>query len=63
MKRHFNGKTSLHFAIETKMGKALKEFIRRGTNVNRVLRNGYIEENNRKEIVEFLYAQTLISKL
>ena len=45
------------------MGKALKEFIRRGTNVNRVLRNGYIEENNRKEIVEFLYAQTLISKL
>lgn len=38
---HLNGRTALHFAIETKMEKALKELIDKGVNVNRILRNGY----------------------
>ncbi len=39
--RHFNGRTALHFAIETKMEKVLKELINKGMDVNRILRNGY----------------------
>jgi hypothetical protein len=39
--RLLNGKTALHFAIETKMEHALKELIKQGANVNRILGNGY----------------------
>lgn len=39
--RLFNGKTALHFAIETKMENALKKLILQGANVNRILGNGY----------------------
>lgn len=39
--RHFSGKTALHFAIETKMEKALKELIKQGADVNHILKNGH----------------------
>lgn len=39
--RLLNGKTALHFAIEAKMENALKELIKQGANVNRILGNGY----------------------